>query len=563
MAETLHKDVVVIGSGGAGLTGALAAAQAGLNVLLVEKEPRLGGTLSWSGGGVYLPLSEAAEAAGFEDSREDVLTYMDAIGEGTFDRDLLDAYLESSPELVHMLHSRTDVRLLAYPGIGDWFPEAPGARPMGGRSLQPAEFDGKTMGKLFDRLREPLRVFNAPGGFMIDMPDIPHLSKLPRSLSAIRHMGKLYLRYLLDRARRGRSTRLTMGNALAAGLVKAADDSGVEMWTSASATDLLMDNGRVAGVTVERDGKTVEVKASRGVLLASGGFSANEDMRRKYIPFGDQHYSLLSDSNSGDGLQMGMDAGGEFVDSAFQAGGWNMLSLIPEEDGSFTKFPHLVGDRPKPGYIAVDRHGNRFTNEASLDPVTAMHASGSLPAWLICDHAGMKKYGLGPVRQGGMGLKKYVRDDYIVSAPTLEALAQKLGIDPAGLAATVARNNEFARTGKDLDFGKGDSPGDRGLGDPDHKPNPNIGPIGKAPFYGVRIHPGDAATMLGMRVDRDARVLRDDGSVVNGLYAAGLDMASVFRGRSPGGGANNGPAMLFGYRAGKAMAKGVNHPPDL
>jgi len=333
------------------------------------------------------------------------------------------------------------------------------------------------------------------------------------------------------------------------------------MWTSTPANGLLQEGDRVMGVTVQLADGPVEIIARRGVVLASGGFSANAEMRSKYIPFADQHYSLMSTSNNGDGIQMGRDVGGRFIEKGFQHGGWVMISLVPQPDGSAMRFPHLVADRPKPGCVAVNRAGTRFTNEAALDPISQMHATGSLPAWLVCDSRFIRKYGLGAIRPGGLGLRKLVKAGYVVEAPSIAALAAKLGIDPAGLAITVARNNEFAQTGVDLDFGKGSTPGDRNLGDPRHEPNPNIGPIASGPFYGLRVYPGDSTTMLGLKVDREARVLDNDDRPVPGLYAAGLDMNSMFRGRAPGGGANNGPALVFGYLAAQSMSRGLNSPP--
>jgi len=553
-----NKDVIVIGSGAGGLTAALFSALGGLDVLLVEKADKLGGTLSWSGGGMWLPMTGAASRLGLADTREEVLEYLESVCEGTLDPDLIEAFLDAAPALFDAFERDTDVRMMAIPGMGDWYPEAPGAKPDGGRSLMPYDYDGKKLGKALGRLRTPLETFNAPGGFMISMSDMPHLGQITTSPKSAMRMAGLFAKFLLDKARFGRGTRLTMGNAVAAGLLKSALDAGVEMWTNAPAVDLLKEDGRIAGAVVEREGKRVEVTASRGVVLASGGFSSNPEMRRKYIPFADQHYSLTPEANTGDGIAMGRQAGGKFEEENFENGGWVVVSLVPQPDGSVIKFPHLVADRPKPGCIAVNAAGARFANEAAMDMVSDMHRSKSVPSWFVCDAHFIKKYGLGQIRPGGMGLKKLLAAGYLVEADTIPALAAKLGIDADGLAKTVERNNLFAKTGVDEDFGKGRYQGDRNLGDFAHQPNACLGPIAQAPFYGLRIYPGDSTTTLGLKVDREARVLDGEGHVIEGLYAAGLDMNSIFRGRAPGGGANNGPAAAFGFIAARSLARGVN-----
>lgn len=557
----MKKDVVVVGSGGAGLTAALFAARSGLDVLLVEKAEVLGGTLAWSGGGLYLPLSSQQRAGGFQDSRAEVLDYLDAVGEGAFPRDIIETYVDACAPFYDALVQEGQVNLVAVPGMGDWYPELSGAKD-GGRSLMPLDYDGKKLGRDLSRLRTPLETFNAPGGFMVSMMDMPHLANL-KSPGSLWYMAKLFGRFLVDKVRFGRGTRLTMGNAVAAGMLKSVLDAGVEVWTKAPMVDLIREGDRIAGIVVERDGKRIEIAAARGVVLASGGFSANEEMRKQYIPYADQHYSLLPPGgNVGDGIKAGVRTGGVMPQKNLENGGWVVVSRVPQKDGSTITFPHLVADRPKPGCIAVDRRGERFANEASMDMVAPMHTANAVPSWFVCDAAFIKKYGMGPIRPGGLGLKRLVKAGYLVEAPSIEALAEKLGIDPAGLARTVARNNEFAASGVDLDFGKGRHAGDRMLGDPAAGgANPNLGPIAKPAFYGLRIYPGDSTTTLGLRVDKEARVLDGQGKAIEGLYAAGLDMNSIFLGRAPGGGANNGPAMVFGYIAAQSLARGLNSAP--
>jgi succinate dehydrogenase/fumarate reductase flavoprotein subunit len=349
-----------------------------------------------------------------------------------------------------------------------------------------------------------------------------------------------------------------MGNALMARLLRSALDAGVELWDRAAVVDLLKDGNRITGAVIERNGERIEVTANRGVVLASGGFSANPEMRAKFIPYPDQHVSLVPETNTGDGLNMAMSAGGVMEEENLCNGAWTLMSLATHPDGTVTKFPHLFLDRPKPGCIAVNSRGERFADEAALDMVKDMHASGSVPAHLVCDHKFIKKYGLGMVKPGGMGLKKWINQGYIVTAPTLAELAGKIGVDAAGLEESARRMTRYASDGHDPDFGKG-NPKDVGMGDPDHKPNPCLGPVETGPFYAVKVYPGDSTTTLGLRVDDRARVMDTAGQPLKGLYAAGLDMNSLWRGVPPGNGGNNTLSLTFGYIAALDMAQGEAH----
>lgn len=311
--------------------------------------------------------------------------------------------------------------------------------------------------------------------------------------------------------------------------------------------------GRGHGHSVERAGKTETLLARKGVVLATGGFSANEQLRRAYMPYPDQHISIMAGCNTGDGMNMGLEAGG-IVDGENAANGvWSVVSTMKKPDGTDAIYAHLI-DMAKPGCIAVNAQGGRFGNEASNTFVEYMHRTGSVPAWLVADANFVKKYGLGLCLPGAMGLKKLVDAGYLIEAPTIAALAAKIGVNAAGLEATVAKMNGYAQTGKDPEFQKGDSFLDRDLGDYRHAPNPCLGPIETGPFYSVKIFPGDGSTTVGLKIDGQARVLDSEGRVVRGLYAAGLDANSIWRGKAPAHGCNVGPAMTLGYIAARSLA---------
>ena len=550
----LTKDVVVVGSGGAGLTAAIVAAQQGLEVLVVEKTEYLGGTTALSGGGLWIPANRLGAEAGHADSVDAARRYLRATIGPSLDPVVLEAFLKAGPEMIDWLHAHTEVRYEVMTGFPDWSPDAEGATEAG-RMLSPLNDDGRLLGDSLAQLRAPLANFNAPGGFMIALGDMPHLNNATKSLASFWYLLKLLARFAWDRLRYPRGTRLTMGNALVARLLRSARSSRVEWWRQSPAQQLHVDDGRVTGITVIRDGKPLRIAVRRGVVLASGGFSANPQMRAQYMPYAEHHVSLTPDGNTGDGLQMALAAGAMMEEKNLQNGAWVVMSVAHKPDGSIEKFPHLFLDRGKPGCIAVNAAGQRFANEAAMDMVERMHASGSVPAYLVCDARFMRKYGLGLVKPGGLGLKKWLAAGYIKTAPSLQALATLISVDAAGLAASVEKANCYAQAGIDADFGKGRQPGDAMMGDPAHGPNPCLGRIETAPFYAVKIQPGDSTTTLGLRVDGEARVLDAQGAPITGLYAAGLDMNSLWRGKSPGHGANNSISLTFGYLAGQSLAR--------
>ncbi len=546
-------DAIVIGSGAAGLTAAVTAARKGLKVLVLEKTEWFGGTTALSGGGIWIPANHHALAAGIEDTPAAAKKYVEGLVGETVRSEVLDAYLQAGPEMVRFLEDKTEVSFALAPHSPDWHPEIDGAAKEG-RLLSPREYDGKRLDGHFTELRSPRAEFNAPGGFMIDLTDLPHLANAKSSPKSFFFLAKLGARFVFDKLRgHHRGTRLTMGNALAARLLRSTLDAGVTMWRNATVTTLLAGPNGVTGVQVEHEGTIKTLEARRGVVLASGGFSANQQLRRAYMPFPDQHVSIMADCNTGDGMNMGLDAGASLDGDNIANGVWAVVSTMTKDDGSTAIYAHLI-DMAKPGCIAVNNAGQRFGNEASNTFVDYMHKAHAVPAWLVADAAFVKKYGLGLVFAGGIGLKRLIKAGYITEAPTLRGLAAKIGIDPIGLEQTVRTMNRYAETGKDTDFNKGDNALDRDLGDPSHQPNPCVGPVATAPFYAVKIFPGDGSTTIGLAIDGQARVLAADRRPIAGLYAAGLDVNSIWRGNAPAHGCNVGPAMTLGYIAARSIA---------
>jgi succinate dehydrogenase/fumarate reductase flavoprotein subunit len=549
----MEWDVIVVGSGASGLTAAVRAAHSQLKVLVLEKADHFGGTTALSGGGIWIPNNPQARAAGVVDPPERVRQYvLEVIGK-TARPELIDAYLATGPAMVRWLAENTSVEFLLSPETSDWYSEIPGASHFG-RLLSPKEYDGKKLGDFFRQLRPAREEFNAPGGFMIDLFDLPYLANMP-SFGSLMHLGKLGIRFGFDKLRGyPRGTRLTMGNALAARLLRSALDAGVTLRRAVTVEGLTMEGRRVTGINIVADGRAEKLLARRGVVLASGGFSANAKLRKNYMPYPDQHVSITSDDNTGDGMNLALTAGASLDGENLFNGVWAVVSTMTREDGYLARYAHLI-DMSKPGCIAVNDKGQRFGNEASVSFVDAMHATGTVPAHIIGDARCVKKYGMGLVFPGAGNLQKLVKSGYIVEAPTLRALAARIGVDPEGLERTAATVNGYAISGMDADFHKGERQIDREIGDPKHGPNPCLGPVEKAPFYAIKIYPGDGSTTVGLRIDAQCRVLGSSSDPLPGLYAAGLDANSIWRGKSPAHGCNVGPAMVLGFITGSSLAE--------
>jgi succinate dehydrogenase/fumarate reductase flavoprotein subunit len=550
----METDVIVVGSGGAGLSAAIVAAKLGLKVLVIEKTEWYGGATAMSGGGTWIPENSLATQAGMPDSREAARTYVEKVVGPNLRRDLLSAFLEAAPAMLDFMLQNTEVAFSVVPFSPDYHPEMEGAS-LEGRMLNPKPYDGKRLGAYFPQLRPPLPEFNAPVGMMIDLADMPHVLAPTRSFESFMHVARMVGGLVRDRIFYPRGTRLTMGNALAARLLRSALDADIELWRNTPMTRLIREDGRVTAVEINRDGRPMRIDARRGVVLASGGFSANPKMRAQHIPFADQHISLMPPGNTGDGMNAAEAIGAAMDSGNIQNAAWTVISLYPPKKGPKRKWPHLFLDRPKPGFIIVNNQGERFVDEASLNFVEAMHQNGAVPAFLVCDSVAIRKYGMGAVLPGGWRLRRLIKTGYIFEAPTLRALATKIGVSPVGLEKSAAKMNEYALAGHDPDFGKGASAFDQSIGDYDHKPNPCLGPVETPPFYAVQINPGDATTTLGLRINDRAQVLDKEERPIPGLYACGLDMNSIWRGVPPGNGANNTLSLTFGFIAGRELAR--------
>ena len=564
----VETDLLVVGAGAAGMTAALVGALEGLNVILSEKSDMVGGTTATSAGTVWIPGNRQGRLAGTPDTVEAARTYLAAmLGEHATDH-RLNAFLKAGPIVLDYLEQKTSVRFAAPPVHPD-YKQLPGAA-IGGRALGAVPFDGRKLGGDFARVRPPRREFMVLGGMMVGKADIPALLAPFRNWTNFRHVAGLLTRHALDRLRYKRGTRLIMGNALVASLLDSARRAGVDLRFETALREIICEGDDIVGAVLTSPTGEVTIRARKGVVLATGGIGWSHELRERLFPEAARRFSLAPSSNTGDGILAAERVNAVIERDLDSPALWMPSSVMAQADGHVSVFPHIMLDRAKPGLLAVNKSGRRFVNEADSyhDFVAAMlrsnaSAASATPAFLICDRSFIRDFGIGLVHPGTKNLNDFLQTNYLIEGETIAELAQKISVDGDQLAETVERYSRYAETGVDEDFGRGSSELNRFNGDPLTRPNPCLRRIGSGPYYAVAVWPSDLASSAGLRTDSCARVLSHDGKILAGLYAAGTDSSSIFRGTYPGPGTMIGPAMVFGWCAAMDAAGSLHRFLDL
>ncbi len=538
-------DLVIVGSGGGGMVAALTAADEGASALVLEKQERVGGSTAMSGGIVWVPNNPVMLAEGVPDSYEDAMVHFEAVvgdvgPSSSFER--RHAFLTAGPEMVSFLQRR-GVRFVYCRGYSDYYSGAKGGHDVG-RGIEPVPFDGRALGAWLGRLQPGLA---QSLGLAVMTNEARSLSHYNRSMRAFGVSAHVVLRTAAARLRR--QALLTNGASLIAQMLRIAIADGVEVWPEAPLGDLVVEDGRVVGVRIEREGSPMLIGASQGVVLAAGGFAHNPEMREQFG--GDQpnrgRWSIANPGDTGEALQAAMRLGAktDLMDEA-----WWLPSPRTGRFGQST----LDQARQRPRTIYVDAAGRRFVNESNsyMEVGKEMYArdktSRAVPCWLIFDDRYRKRYA--HLRSSpGRFPRKLLEGGMLKQAWTLNDLAHMCDIDPAGLSETVERFNTNAARGVDPDYGRGESAYNRALGDPNQKVHPCLGPIDEAPYYAVQVVPSDIGTCGGLVTDDHAQVLDEDDRPIEGLYATGNGTATVMGRHYLGPGASIANTMVFGYLA--------------
>lgn len=563
-------DVVVVGAGASGMTAALVALQEGQKVLLIEASAQVGGTSARSAGTLWVPGNrfekKATDSSG-QTSLESARMYLDAsIGDRSPAR-LRERFLNAGPELVEYLLRHSHTRFKACPRHSDYYPWLEGSRE-GYRAIEPEVFDARQLGPAFSLLRPPLKEFMVFGGMMVSKADIDLLLKAGKNRAGTWHAIKLASRYLKDRLRYPRGTRLTMGNALTGSLLCSLLSRKALILlntTVVHASALGAGEHRLLVRTPEGERTLV---CRKGLILAGGGFSANRQWRERYLPSPAPTHTATSGLSNATTLELGLALGGVMGKPQGDNAWWFPSSIASRADGSTIVYPHILMDRGKPGVWAVDSSGKRFVNEGLCyhEFSRAQYAAAAIPCWLICDARALRRYGMGLIRPGAHSARKWIREGYLKTAADITSLAAVIGVPPGQLVKSVSRMNDIARCGHDDQFGRGEDHLSRQNGDASHGPSPSLGPISSPPFYAIRLEPADLGTAIGLEADEHARLLNAHGDAIAGVYVCGNDMNSIMGGQYPAPGVTLGPGMTFAYIAAMHCATqrtvSANHLPS-
>jgi len=555
-------DLIVAGSGAAGLSAAITAAHRGLKVVLVEKDKVIGGTTAWSGGWIWAPCTHLAQHNGIHETTSEPRRYLEAVLGNNFNAELVDAYLAAAPETIKFFDEETALKFEPGLHIPDTYGDQDGAGT-GGRSVIAQPYDARGLGQYFSTMRDPLPETSFWGLTIQAGPDLKAFMTATRSLRSAMHVAGRMTRHLWDLAWHGRAMQLRNGQALVGRLLRSAIDAGVEIRTNTAILSLVRGQNGIQGAEVSGPDGSYVIQTNLGVVLACGGFPNDLVRRQDQFPEPDTHRTLAVPSATGDGLQLGESVGGQQATTLAAPVAYCPVSEVTWPDGRQGVFPHII-DRGKPGVIGVLKSGQRFCNEGLgyHDYVKAMLEGTKLgdrpESWLICDHRFIRRYGLGIVRPAPVPMRVWLRSGYLKTGRSLSELARVCGIDTNGLVQTVRAFNTDAQNGIDTAFGRGTTPYMRLQGDALVQPNPCLAPINHAPYYAVRVIPGSFGTFAGLRTDGHARVLDGMGHPIPGLYAAGTDMANVMGGHYPAGGINLGPALKFGFIAGRHAAEAAS-----
>jgi 3-oxosteroid 1-dehydrogenase len=553
-------DILVVGSGAGGLLSALVASEHHADVLVIEKESEWGGTSATSGGGIWIPASDQAREAGFEDSVDDAFKYVRALSKDNVPDANIRAFVTQAAPMLRWMGEKTDIIYCAFP-YPDYHAENPGGSPTGYRTHMPLPMDGKILGKDVETLR-----FASPAaslfGYLNWHFDETYIM-LFRAPGWWWHLTKSLARYWLDlpfRFKSRKDRRLTLGNALVGGIRMALNKRKVPIWLNSPMQELIEEKGAVTGAVISHEGKTVRIRARKGVILAAGGFDKSAAMRMDNAPlYQNTVYSGGTTGNTGDSIRAGVDVGAETMNmqSAWAA----PVFYVPGEDRGRL----CTIERALPGCLMVNQKGERYLNEAASYHIVgqqmakreAEHKDAS-PSWFVFDHEYRHKYPVGPLMPIMPDwFQRGEVQDILKKGRTLGELAQEIGVEADTLSATIQRYNDGAAKGEDPDFHRGEAAYDKMYGDPRVTPNPCLRPLSKGPFYAMPIYPGDIGTNGGLLTDDRARVVGTNGKPIAGLYAIGNNAASAMGESYPGAGVTIGPALTFGYIAARD-ALGVN-----